>query len=324
MAGVRVGEWAPLGRQSEARMTRHDIVCLHTMVGSLAGTDRMFRAQGYAGTESHWGVGGYGDTRQWQDTDYVADAQLEGNGRCLSVETADWGDDRDGEPFTRWDTRNAALVPAWTAAQMEAIARILVACHRQYHIPLAIIPDSLPGRRGVGYHRLGCDPWRVPGGESWSKAVGKVCPGARRIAQIPFVVDLARRMVAGRPLPDPPPTPPPPELLEDPMHAIALTFYDDHDNPDPAGPVFRGAAPVEQGPSGGGQARTWVRWVNPGAAGQWRIEFWGSEGRLGDVPDPHTRDYAEAPKGCRAVSIWGRRASPVDTPAASLVTQVVL
>jgi hypothetical protein len=35
---------------------------------------------------------------------------------------------------------------------------------------------------------MGCDPWRVSGGELWSKAYGKVCPGDRRIDQLIDVV----------------------------------------------------------------------------------------------------------------------------------------
>ena len=58
--------------------------------------------------------------------------------------------------------------------------------------------DSRPGTRGVGYHRLGCDPYRVTGGELWSSSYGKVCPGDARIAQLPGLIDRARRIVDGQ------------------------------------------------------------------------------------------------------------------------------
>ena len=191
--GVRYGIWDPLGPQTQPRMTRHDIVCFHTMVGSLAGTNSMFHDQGYNGTESHFGVGGDGTTRQWQDTDYTADANLNGNHRIISIETADYG-----EPaFGKWDTGNSALVPAWTDAQIRALAEITAACCEAYSIPLALVPDSLPIRRGIAYHRQGIDPWRVPGGEQWSAARGKACPGDRRIAQVGQVIELARHLTAG-------------------------------------------------------------------------------------------------------------------------------
>src|SRR5215207_1024639 len=114
--------WKPLGAQTETRMTGHDIVCLHTMVGYLTSTDRYFRiynGEGYRGTESHFGIGGKwgpdlggdldGAVWQWQDLDYQASANLDGNDRVISIETAD----------------NAPQYPddlePWTPAQLSAI-----------------------------------------------------------------------------------------------------------------------------------------------------------------------------------------------------------
>ncbi len=195
--------YKPLGPQTEPRMTGHDIVCLHTMVGYLSSTDGYFRGGngvGYAGTESHFGVGGKwgkdgtlgldGTVWQWQDLAYQADANLDGNPTVISVETAD----------------NAARpIQPWTPLQCEGIARLLAwlcsveahaecpsswTCHRE-GIPLALIPDTKPGRRGIGYHRQGCDPWRVLGGVRWSPSRGKDCPTEARIAQIPAVIARA-------------------------------------------------------------------------------------------------------------------------------------
>ncbi len=199
----------PLGPQTEPRMTAHDVVCLHTMVGYLSSTDRYFRTSngaGYAGTESHFGVGGKwgGDASrgldgvvwQWQDIAHQADANLDGNPTTISIETAD---------------NAASPIQPWTPAQVESLAQLLVwlcsmeahadcppswTCHRE-GIPLALIPDTLPGRRGVGYHQQGCDPWRVSGGVLWSPSRGKVCPGARRIAQIPAVIARAIEITQG-------------------------------------------------------------------------------------------------------------------------------
>ena len=56
------------------------------------------KRRGYAGTESHYGVGGRGArTRlsadgtvwQWQDRRHEADANLDGRHRVISIETAD-------------------------------------------------------------------------------------------------------------------------------------------------------------------------------------------------------------------------------------------
>ena len=156
------------------RMVRYDVVCLHTMDGFLAGTEAEFRKNGWVGTESHFGVGGPADQGrdgtvwQWVDTDFQADANLQGNPRLISIETS--------------DGRHAAT--PWSAAQLDAITELVVWCCRTHSIPPDLITDSASTRRGIGYHRLGIDPWRVAGTEKWSNAVGKVCPGDVRIDQL--------------------------------------------------------------------------------------------------------------------------------------------
>lgn len=191
---ARYGTWRPLAGDwdSQPRQTRYDLFMLHTMVGSLWGTDGYFRRDGFGGNESHFGVGYDGETLQWQDTAYQAQATGAANSRAVSVETADYG-----PGFDKWNLNDPGQVPRWTDAQVEELARLAAWAHREHGIPLVAVPDSLPGRRGVAYHRLGIDPWRVPGGEVWSSSRGKVCPGARRIAQVPAVIARARQLAAG-------------------------------------------------------------------------------------------------------------------------------
>lgn len=196
----------PLGPQTEPRMRAHDIVCAHTMVGHLTGTDEMFRRGGYSGTESHFGIGGRwgpdgpagldGVIYGWQDIDHQADANLDGNPRVISIETA------DNFP------KAASDIAEWTPAQVLSLAALLAwLCSPEAHagcpvgwscragIPLALVPDSRPGRRGVAYHQQGIDPVRVSGGELWSSARGKECPGPVRIRQLTAqVIPLARAL----------------------------------------------------------------------------------------------------------------------------------
>ncbi len=196
--------FAALGPQTQPRMTAHDTLVVHTMAGSFAGTRAMFMANGYGGTESTFGLRADGYLEQWQDGAYSADANYLGSGTVWSLETEDYGG-----VFGKWDLNNGALVPAWTPHQCEAIARWLAwgsspATHagcpvgwrcRTEGIPLALIPDTKPGRRGVGYHAQGVPGnGLVPGGVAWSKATGKVCPGARRIAQVPGVIARAQQL----------------------------------------------------------------------------------------------------------------------------------
>ena len=186
MARYPAAEWRPLDKP-QYLLTTPDICCLHTMVGSLAGTDRYFRT---VSVFSHFGVGGAwgpdvaagldGVVYQWGDTRWRNASNLDGNHRVIGVETADNG---------------ARPIQPWTTAQQAAIVGLLVWVHQAHDIPLTLIPDSKPGRRGIGYHRQGCDPYRVAGGELWSSAYAKDCPTQARIDQIPGLIERARDIV---------------------------------------------------------------------------------------------------------------------------------
>lgn len=227
MARYPGARWDPLGPQTEARMRAHDIACLHTMVGSLAGTDAYFEQGGYSGVESHFGMGHDGGTLQWQDISWEADANYNGNDRVISMETAD-----RGPGFPVW---TGSDVPAWSSAQVDKLVDWLLwvtskeahrdcpatwLCH-QAGIPRALVPDTGSTRRGIGYHRQGVDSyptlyqpgWRQQGCEQWSASRGKVCPGDRRIRQLTDVIIPRVQEASAPPVPEPTP-----ELMEeDPM-----------------------------------------------------------------------------------------------------------
>lgn len=190
MPGV---DWRPVPEHGGA-MHAHDIICIHTMVGSLWGTDAYFRKPNPQ-ANSHFGTGPDGHIIQWVDTSNQSWANLNGNGRVISIENADMG-----APFPNW---SGSDVPPFTDAQVEAIAKIIAWACRTYGIPCELIPDSKPGRRGVGYHRQGIDgsypDHRVTGGELWSRSAGKVCPGDRRVAQMRRIVDRARQLLGQAP-----------------------------------------------------------------------------------------------------------------------------
>jgi len=210
MARMPGAVWRPIAHRG-SRMAAHDILCWHTMVGSLNGTDSYFRSNAPGGPSSHFGVGHDGTIYQWVDTDLRAAANLNGNHHIISVETADVG-----TGFPRWNLNDGGAVPAWTAAQVEANAKIAAWVHKTHGIPLALIPDSKPGRRGNGYHRQGVPGYMVSGGERWSNAVGKVCPGSRRIAQIPQIIARAKQLAGSPADVNPKPAPVP----EDDMAAV--------------------------------------------------------------------------------------------------------
>lgn len=185
---ARYGTWRPLANNwaSQSRMARYDLLIFHTMVGSLGGTDDYFRADGYGGSESHFGVGHDGTCYQWQDTDFRAEANGAANPRAVSVETADVG-----AGFPAWNTNDGSQVPSWTDSQVNRLVALTVWVCKAHNIPCILVPDSRPERRGVAWHRLGVPGYIVSGGEAWSSARGKACPGTRRIAQIPGIVARA-------------------------------------------------------------------------------------------------------------------------------------
>lgn len=182
MGRVPGTEWRPLAGDwaSQPRMAAHNIICIHTMVGTLDGTDGYFRSGngvGYGGSEAHVGIGPTGRAYQWQDDAFQADANLDGNPEVLSIENAD-----RGAPFPAW---SGSDVPAFTEQQIEANAQICAYWCRTYAIPPSLIPDTLPGRRGIAVHRQGVPGMGlVPGGVQWSSSFGKVCPGDRRTQQV--------------------------------------------------------------------------------------------------------------------------------------------
>jgi hypothetical protein len=161
-------------------MAAHDIVCVHTIVG---------RAPAHA---AHFSTHGDGTIDQSRDTKYQSAANLHGNPRVISIENEDMG-----PGFPKW---SGSDVPPLTDEQVKAIAAILRWAHEEHGVPLQLCANSLPGSRGLAYHRQGIDgnfgpfrfPGRVDGGEVWTEHFGKVCPGDARIAQLPTILALAK------------------------------------------------------------------------------------------------------------------------------------
>lgn len=177
------------GEHGSTRMTRYDIVCVHTIVG-------------YAPAHAaHFSTHADGTIDQSRDTAYRSAANLDGNHRIIAIENED-----HGPGFPKW---SGSDVPPLTDAQVEACARILVWAHEEHGVPLQLCPDSRPGSRGLAYHRQGVDgnfeghrfAGRRTGGEKWSKAFGKVCPGDRRIIQLPLILARAKEIVEGDDMP---------------------------------------------------------------------------------------------------------------------------
>lgn len=194
IAPPAIATWKPFPGKGTATLTR-DIACVHTMVGTLAGS---WAYAAKAGNPYwHFGTSGSGECWQCQDLRYRAAANLQGNHRVIAIENADMG-----PGFAPWSGR-CGDVPPFTGPQQAKLVDLLEWLCRRYQIPPVLIPDTRPGRRGIAYHKQGIDPWRVDGGELWSKAEGKCCPDDRRINQLvrEIIPEVARRIRGGPPAP---------------------------------------------------------------------------------------------------------------------------
>lgn len=172
--------WRPLSRNFTARARRRtDGVVLHVAVSEAASLHGWFsNPKAYA--SSHLYVRRDGTVEQYIDLDQIAWAQKDGDLRCLSVET------------------QGGAAGEWTDAQLRSLARIVRETSAHYGFPLRVMGSSR-GERGVGYHLLGVPATKAQkaagvsqtGGELWSGAVGKVCPGPDRVKQVGRIVALA-------------------------------------------------------------------------------------------------------------------------------------
>jgi hypothetical protein len=184
-----IAAWRPFDNKGTT-LLRRDIVCVHTMVGSLTGSFNWANRPG--NPYWHFGIAGTGEAWQCHDLRYRSAANLEGNPYVIPIETADMG-----HPFGPW-SGNCGDVPAWTGAQVDKLVELIAWLCVRYDIPPTIIPDTKAGRRGLAYHRQGVpnSPEWEAGNLKWSSSVGKCCPDWRRIEQFKTkVVPRVRALV---------------------------------------------------------------------------------------------------------------------------------
>lgn len=176
--------WAvkrPIKRNyTNRRRARTDGIILHVDAMAAKTLYGFFNSPG-ASASSHLFVKFDGTVEQYVDLDLISWASARGDARCISVETQGKGAGK------------------WTAAQVNSLARIIRETSQHYGYPLRLMTSS-KGQKGVGWHKLGVPASTFQknrgvsqtGGELWSKAVGKICPGPERIPQIPGIVERAK------------------------------------------------------------------------------------------------------------------------------------
>ena len=169
----------PLDRNFTRSTRRHtNAVVLHVAVSESASLHGWFNNP-RARASSHFYVRRDGTIEQYIPINWMSWAGVQSDNRAISVETQGMGHG------------------AWTQAQIRAMQQIIKYCQTVYPgIPSRTMRSSKSSEAGIGWHALGVPTTyaqklrRVSqtGGELWSGAVGKVCPGPDRIKQIPALV----------------------------------------------------------------------------------------------------------------------------------------
>lgn len=169
----------PLERNfTNARRKVTDAIILHVAVSESASLQGWFNNP-RAGASSHFYVRRDGTIEQYIPINKISWAGVRSDQRAISVETQGMGHG------------------AWTPAQLDALEKIIRYCRSMYpSIPARIMASSKTSEKGIGWHRLGVPATSTQkllgrsqtGGELWSGAVGKICPGSERIRQIPALV----------------------------------------------------------------------------------------------------------------------------------------
>lgn len=175
--------WRPIATNfTDRKRTRTDAIILH-VTGSDAASQFGWFNNPAADASSHLHIALDGKVEQYVDLDEIAWTSGEGNARTIGIETAGTGSG------------------SWTTAQLDALEKALAWLTKRYDVPVRLMGSSKSTEKGIGWHRLGIDG-NFPdlpdiragrkqrgGGESWSKAAGKVCPGDKRIKQIPALLE---------------------------------------------------------------------------------------------------------------------------------------
>lgn len=185
--------WAPLpGRDTTPG--RVQLLTVHTAVSNSANLYGKGRLNG--GTYAHFYNPKTGPLIQYQEIGHIARADNYGNPFTISVEN--------------WDGGYAPEVPPLTASQIENLAQLFAWLVKTHDLANRIAtPENLTG---LGWHRLGIrgnfGPYNPADRRTWSGAqsgvnfsgaFGKVCPGNRRIDQIPEIYARAQQILAPQP-----------------------------------------------------------------------------------------------------------------------------
>ncbi|MBZ2197285.1 peptidoglycan recognition protein family protein [Occultella gossypii] len=193
-------DWDPIKGRS-TRVNRPVRMTVH--ITAVRANDIYGPGKGPSGTYAHLHNSRDGDFRQHQELHHRTYADLDGNGKTVSVEN----EGREGDSLT--------------ADQVDNLARLFAYLVTEYDVPNRIA--TWKDTRGLAWHRLGVSgnfgrfstkdrrTWSAAQtGERWTEDRGKTCPTNRVIDQIDDIFNLAQRYITGKgatPAPTPEPAP---------------------------------------------------------------------------------------------------------------------
>lgn len=154
-------EWKPLAVNFTPGGNRPQLLIVHIMEGTLAGTDSWFRNPA-SQVSAHFGLGRTGGLTQWVDTNDIAWHAAEANDHSIGVEC----EGNSGQPLTSFQLDKIAGVFKWAHDTYPAISLWLNAR-----------PDS---GSGLSWHGLG--------GVEWGNHPD--CPGAPVVHQLGHILEL--------------------------------------------------------------------------------------------------------------------------------------
>ena len=194
-----------ISRNYSRNVTTKNAVILHSSAAESHSLYDWFMNPG-AQASAHFHVAKDGTVEQYIDTKYMSWASASGNPRSISIETQGCTSGHESEP--------------WTDAQMKSIIALVSWIVDTHDIPKRLMESSATTQHGIGWHRLGIDG-NFPtsgvlrgrsqrgGGEVWSSARGKVCPGDGRIKQMSDVLAGVEGKVSPAPAKPSKPSPKP-------------------------------------------------------------------------------------------------------------------
>ncbi len=202
----------PIPEALTQRKIRAILFILHSMAGPNMTSLEAIRRYYYRDdihTESTWGLAMSGECAQFVPVDVRADCNADANNLATSVETQDLG--------------SATLATTkWSPEQVEQLAGLSAWQHMNPLCALTLGDPADWNQPGVGYHSEH---------DEWSIYVGKTCPGAARIAQMPEIRRRAVEIIGlayARPV-EPTPTVPPLTPTEGDDMGLNITVFQPSD-----------------------------------------------------------------------------------------------